>query len=508
MKNTIKSIAFLFCFVGLGSSCDSDFDELNINPVAPTEVNPNYLLNHAIVHSSLSTSIFIFELAIIQQVVTPNGSTLAGGNFNQENRGRPGFWVQFYRTVLKSTMECIYATRNDESLSNLYNMARIWRAFSGMILTDTHGEVPFSKAGLGFLEGATLPEYDTQEQIYREILRELEEASAALTTSRQVFSGDVLFAGNIDKWRKFGYSLMLRAAMRLTKVDPNLAREYVTKAINGGLMQSNEDNVVIRHDANYTNPAGSWLNGTEANNYYLTANFVNFLMENNDPRLGSIAVRYVGAASGPQQQENRANRDPKVQLGMPMGYDNNSIPPLLNELGLVSFYEFSQVDRTRLAKLNSPCFLVTHAQTQLLLAEAIHRGWANGDIHQHYRNGITAHMEQMELYDENAYISSQEISNFIQSHPLESGKEMEMVNTQYWVASFLNGAEAFANFRRTGYPDLTPNPYPGGELLNEDFIRRLTYPDLEIAINQGNLSQVISRQGPDNLETRVWWDRP
>jgi hypothetical protein len=375
-------------------------------------------------------------------------------------------------------------------------------------LTDTHGEIPFSKAGLGFLEGVTLPEYDTQEQIYREILRELEEAGAALTTSRPVFTGDVLFAGNIDRWKKFAYSLMLRAAMRLSKVDTNLAREYVTKAINGGLMQSNEDNVVIRHDANYVNPAGSWLNGTEANNYYLTANFVDYLQENNDPRLGSIAVRYKGAASGPQQQESRADRDPNVQLGMPMGYDNNSIPPLLNQLGLVSFYEFSQLDRTRLAKLSSPCFLVTYAQTQLLLAEAILRGWANGDIQEHYRNGIAAHMEQMELYDDNAAISTAEINAYIQSQPLVAGREMELINTQYWVASFLNGAEAFANFRRTGYPELAPNPYPGGELLNEAFIRRLTYPDLEIAINQGNLTSVISRQGPDNLETRVWWDRP
>ncbi len=301
---------------------------------------------------------------------------------------------------------------------------------------------------------------------------------------------------------------MLRAAMRLSKVDTNLAREYVNKAINGGLMQSNDDNVVIRHDANYVNPAGSWLNGTEANNYYLTANFVDYLQENNDPRLGSIAVRYVGAASGPQQQENRANRDPNVQLGMPMGYDNNSIPPLLNQLGLVSFYEFSQVDRTRLAKLSSPCFLITHAQTQLLLAEAIYRGWANGDINEHYQNGIAAHMQQMALYDDNAAISSSEITSYIQSQSLISGRELELINTQYWVASFLNGTEAFANFRRTGYPELAPNPYPGGELLNEAFIRRLTYPDLEIAINQGNLTQVISRQGPDNLETRVWWDRP
>jgi hypothetical protein len=80
------------------------------------------------------------------------------------------------------------------------------------------------------------------------------------------------------------------------------------------------------------------------------------------------------------------------------------------------------------------------------------------------------------------------------------------INTQYWVASFLNGPEAFANFRRSGFPLLTPNPYPGKEITG-DFIRRLTYPDSEGAVNPTNKQDAISRQGPDNLETRVWWDK-
>jgi hypothetical protein len=82
---------------------------------------------------------------------------------------------------------------------------------------------------------------------------------------------------------------------------------------------------------------------------------------------------------------------------------------------------------------------------------------------------------------------------------------MEQIGNQYWVASFLNGYEGFANFRRTGYPALTPNPYPGRD-ISGDFIRRLSYPDAEFSVNNANIQAAVQRQGPDNLDTRVWWD--
>ena len=90
---------------------------------------------------------------------------------------------------------------------------------------------------------------------------------------------------------------------------------------------------------------------------------------------------------------------------------------------------------------------------------------------------------------------------------MATGKELEQINTQYWVASFLNGPEAWANFRRSGFPVLTPNPFPGSDLKTEPFIRRLTYTDNELNVNKTNVQQAISRQGPNLLDTRVWWDK-
>ena len=195
---------------------------------------------------------------------------------------------------------------------------------------------------------------------------------------------------------------------------------------------------------------------------------------------------------------------------MPMGYDNVTIAQTFPKLGVVSLWDFSQVNiNTVLNRTVAPTYHVTYAQTQLLLAEAALRGWVTGDPATLFANGIKAHMEQMAEYGTNAAISTNAIQTYIEAHPLDVStqeKALEQINTQYWVASFLNGSELFANFRRSGYPALTPNPYPGKE-ITEDFIRRLNYPDAELVVNQANVNEALKRQGPNKLDTRVWWDK-
>jgi hypothetical protein len=189
-----------------------------------------------------------------------------------------------------------------------------------------------------------------------------------------------------------------------------------------------------------------------------------------------------------------------------MGYDDVSISTVLDENGVASLWDFSQGNITTILKVDAPEFHVTYAQTQLLLAEAVVRGWATGDAAALFASGIRAHMEQMAIYDANAAIEESAIQTYLAAHPLDMANALEQINTQYWVASFLNGSEAWANFRRSDYPALLPNPYPGSE-INEDFIRRMPYPDSEIITNQQNVNEAIARQGPDNLDTRIWWDK-
>lgn len=515
MKRIIQYICMGLVLLVPLSSCDNGFDEMNINPVQPTSLDPIYLMNRSALFSTPSGTSLTYEIAIVQQIVSPNGGVLAGGNFNQLNRAFSiGTWNKFYRDVLKHTTDVKRMTAEDESRANLYHMARILHSLGAMILTDTFGDIPYSEASLGFLEGKIDPVYDRQEDIYLDILNELEQATAGLNAAGRIESGDIFYGGNIDRWKKLGYSLMLRAAMRHTKVNPTRARDWVEKAIAGGVMTSNDDNFKIQHDFNYSNEIGNTLNATEANNYYMTEPFQQFLSERNDPRLASIAVRFIGAGSGPDQNSALAgnppagvtlSRNPADQMGMPMGYDNQTIGAVVSQRGLRSFYEFSQVDRTRMVARDAPIFHVTFAQTSFLLAEAVLRGWVTGDAAELYAQGIRANMEQYADYGPNVAISNTDINTYIQNNPLDMGNAMEQIGEQYWVASFLNGYEAFANFRRTGYPALTPNPYPGKD-ISGDFIRRLSYPDAEFSVNNENIQAALSRQGPDNLDTRVWWD--
>src|SRR5690606_27135698 len=148
-----------------------------------------------------------------------------------------------------------------------------------------------------------------------------------------------------------------------------------------------------------------------------------------------------------------------------------------------SGYKYSQINRSTIGHITAPIFFVTYAQTALLHAEAIVRQWVNGDAETVYRNAVRAALEQMAQQHPEAAIAPAEITAYVGKIKLEPGKELEEINTQYWINSFLNGPEAWANFRRSGFPRLTPNPYPG-KSIKGDFINRLVYPIVEANINR------------------------
>ena len=490
------------------ASCDQGFDEMNINKTAATAINPTFVLNNATINASFPGSTLVYELGIVQQIISPNSGVLAGANYNQDNRDvTQQLWQRYYRSVIRNTADVVAQTKNTPARSNLYNMARILQAYGFMIMTDAYGDIPYTDAGKGFTDQIVSPKYDSQQTVYAGIIKELTEATAALDATKAVETADVLYGGNIALWKKFGNSLILRAGMRLTKVDAAQAQQIVAKAFQAGVMEANTENAVVKHDANYLNGIGQTLNATEANNFYLTAPFVDFLKSTNDPRLGAIAVRYVGAASGPQQVATRANVTPAVQIGMPMGLDNTGAVAAAQKAGLASFYDYSQVDRSRMVKTQAPMFLVTAAQTQLLLAEAAQRGWITGSTAEaFYNKGVRLHMEQMALYDAASTVAAADITKYLTDNPFKAATALEQINTQYWVASFLNGPEAFANFRRSGFPALAPNPF-AGKAIKGQFIRRLTYPNSEISVNKANVDAAIGRMGADDLDTKVWWDK-
>jgi hypothetical protein len=508
-----KIIAYSFIVALISFSCTKDLEEINVNHVNPTTLDPALLLNNAIINTSFPTRTVIYEASIVQQMVTPNGGVLAGGNFNQDSRDvtNAPTWAGYYQNVIKYTHDAIAKTKDVPARSNLYNMARIWQAYAFMILTDTYGAIPYTEGGGGLTDQIFLPKYDQQQDIYPKLISEITDASAALNASGTVEGSDVLYAGNIAKWKKFGYSLLLRAGMRLSKVDQTKAQSTVQAAVAGGVITDNADNAYMRHDANYLNPVGNMLNSTEAANWYLAKPFVDTLKNNNDPRLSAIAIRYKGATSGPGQTVAIGTTAPADQIGMPMGYDNGTIIAKATADGLASFYDYSQVDRRRMAKNTAPIYFLTASQTNLLLAEARQKGWiSTGSAAQYFADGIKAHMDQMATYDAGSAIAAGARDAYIAAHPLTAGRELEQINTQYWISSFLNGPEAFANFRRSGYPALPPNPYgqpSNPDVPNGTFIRRIGYPTSELSVNTANVNAAIAAMGPDKLSTKLWWDK-
>lgn len=510
-KNYIVLFTFVSC-IFIGSSCDKGFDDLNVDKVDPVSLDPQFVMNDAIILTTYpdnfqTLGMLCYNFPIVQQIVTPFGSSLSGGNYNIFNPSNAGLvWSNFYRNVLKQIVDVLDKTIDKPELNNLYNQARIWKAYSFMILTDTYGDIPYFDAGLGFISGTIHPRYDRQEVIYKDILKELDEASSSLDVTKPLVPSDILYGGDIIKWKRLGYSLLLRAAMRLTKVAPDIAKGYVQKAVAGGVMQSNSDNSVMRHTSLYNNWIAVHLTAREKANFYLAKPFVDFLKNNNDPRLKSIAVRSVGALSGADQFPPRTTSDPSVQVGMPIGFDDVSIKGTFATYGVASLYDYSQVNLNTLLKLDAPEYHVTYSETLLLLAEASVRGWISGDANAFFQDGIRADMEQMAEYDQKAAIVENDIQNYLSQNVLNPSKALEQINTQYWVSSFLDGSETWANFRRSGFPLLAKNPYPGSEITGS-FIRRLPYPDSETTTNLENLNEAVSVQGPNDLNTAVWWDK-
>lgn len=491
------------------AACDNGFDALNTDKTRLTELEPALQLNRAIVNSAIDFNNLVCETTVVRQGVIPFSGFFDCANFNVDSKQAASTnWNRYYGSDgIRELTDAIRTSSPDE---NVHHMARIWRAYNFMVLTDTYGDVPYTEAGLGFREGVAFPAYDAQEAIYTGpdgILAELAEASAALELGAPADGRVLLYGGNPAQWQRLGYSLLLRAAMRLSKVQPNTAQQYAQIAVAGGLMTSNADNAVIRHTPDYRNPIGTQLTGGEAANYYLDEVFVTHLQENDDPRLAAIAVRYPTAASGSQQTAANADRSPGNQVGMPQGYNANTIVPIAQAAGLPSLFAYSQVDRTRMSGADAPTFLVTYAQTLLLQAEAVARGWVQGNAATLFSNAIEAHMQQLAAYGATTAIPQADIDAYVAAHPYDPARAMEQINTEYWVASFLNGPEAWANFRRSGYPELPANPLRGS-LESESFIRRFTYPDAEQSINAENLAIAAGRQGPDRIDTRVWWDRP
>ena len=158
--------------------------------------------------------------------------------------------------------------------------------------------------------------------------------------------------------------------------------------------------------------------------------------------------------------------------------------------------------------------LLTYTENLLLLAEAAYRGWISGSAKDYYEAGVRSAMQQFSFYSAaessyNRYLNAEAIDKYLADNPFDQSKALEQINTQYYITTFCDEYETFANWRRSGYPVLTPvNKGYSTCVTNGTIPRRFQYPVTESQNNEANYQEAISRMnGGDKMTSRVWWDK-
>ncbi|MBO2011181.1 SusD/RagB family nutrient-binding outer membrane lipoprotein [Hymenobacter negativus] len=512
----------------LSSGCTKDFNDINTNPSTYTQssFDANYLLTTSQLGYTGSADLaydtwranLIYSSTMIQGLSTVV-SYWAGDKYLLNEGYTAAYWggttVGAYVEQVKPITDMVQFTADKPRYKNLHQIGRIMRALIMERLTDLYGDVPYSQAGLGYYTGVITPKYDKQQDIYTDLMKEVDEATAALDPAGDIPTGDVYYKGNIDQWKRFGNTLLLRMAMRLTKADLATAQAYATK-VQGKTMLSNADNAFVLHDisgARVTQNRNSQVllgDGGQENYYVKWSNtFIDYLKLNNDPRLSKIAVTQLYLTEVTKGQSATPNSSAAAQKGMPNGkdlsgraaYDISSTP------GYTTFPDYSSPS-PGMIKRNGPTFVLTYAESELLLAEAAQR-WGLGSASQHYNAGVTAANTYLSQYDDALTVAPADVASYLTAHPYSAGTGLEMINTQYWALTntMLDFYESWANWRRSGYPVLTPVVYPNNA-TNGQIPRRFPYPTTEITSNPDNYRAASAAvPGGDNLSGRVWWDK-
>ena len=503
MKNYIKHIGvFVVLMLMVQTSCDDGFADINKNPQTAININPNFQFSWVQLRTSGGRyenwrAGLIYSSMMIQHM-SAICNYWVGDKYLWNGGYSSSLFDRAFTEQVKDIQDLINTLESGaQGDQTMLGMARIWRVVIFSRLTDLYGDIPYFEAGKGALEGIDRPAYDDQQTIYMDMLKELEEGIAQLGSGG--FGGaDLLYGGDTDAWKRFGNSLMLRLAMRLSEVDAGTAESWAVKAINAGLMNSNADDAFIEHT---NGPEGINRNGIgevldKANGFgddcpRLSATLVDWMLATGDPRMDIIG-ELPESGSG-------------VHNGMPNGLDDATL--LENPTG-TSIQDFDRIN-PELVRVSSPMFFMTYAESELLSAESAVRGWGSGDAAQRYANGVRAAMHVYSHYDPAYDISDADIDAYLGANPYDASDAMRQIGWQYWAVTLLNEYEAFSNYRRTGYPDIAPVNY-AGNITNGQVPVRLSYPGNAAGFDP--FEAALSAQGLGNdpiswMSAPVWWDK-
>lgn len=495
-----RGFSFSLLAIGLllvaGTSCKKDFGDLNISPNAPATPSTKFLFGNAVINLG-----------------GPFGVGVAAGNlyvqhmaeyqYSEESRyfNRIYTYDPLYAGPLMDVQTVINLNTDPETRStravldngtnaNQLGHARILKAFLMLHVTDRWGDVPYTEAFKG--PANNKPKFDSQRSIYNDLLKELKEAAAQITDG---LPNDPLFDGDADRWIKWAHSLRAIIALRMSGTeDAAIARAAFTEAVADGVIASNTENAIYQYLANINFECPWFTNYARQGRYdYGVSNTItDFMNANNDPR--KVVFARPAISTGTFQ-------------GIPYGDDES-----------YNVVDYSLLGRAVYAQ-NAQLQLTTYAQMCFTMAEAALIGWiAGGDaqVAAWYELGINASMDQWAKISVNPVVSfsTTDKNNYRQQpaidipvvNTLTASQKLERIQTQKWLNFYMNnGFESWAEWRRTGYPVLQPALDP----LSSDgeIPRRQCYPTTEKDLNGANYAAALTAQGPDELSTRMWWDK-
>jgi len=512
-RRTIYLIAGALLMITF-TSCKKQLLEVNTNPTAVSGSNydPNFLLTTTQLMYTGSTDFGAEnwqtewgEIAgFIQHVSSTNTAYYSGDKYLNSVGNFGVYFDHAYIYQVQPVVELYQLTLNKPQYQNLHQMARIMKALVFERITDIYGDIPYFNAGLGYYSRIYTPAYDKQQDIYTDLLKEVEQATDSLSENADLPTGDLFYssaADQIAEWKMFGNTLLLRMAMRLTNVDPATAQAYVNK-VQGLTMASNNDNAIVQHElGNETQNRDAWsIIQEDSADLKLCSTYIDSLQFNGDPRLPFMSEIFA--------TEDTTSAD---QLGLPPGYiigganpatDITQTPTYPAVLGMEGYSRLND----NILSYTAPNLILTYAESEFLLADAAVR-WGIGDAATHYQNGVLAAITQLSAFGPNSTISSDLAQAYLNAHPYNDANGLNQINTQFWLCTVMNEYEAWSNWRRTGYPLLTPTNYTGN-VTGGTIPRRLPYPTSEKVTNGANYNAAVANlPGGDKMTSHVWWDK-
>ena len=480
MKNKISILpAFILSALLLLASCRK-FDYYQVNPNSPSEASPALLLTDICV---TTFSYWMPDVAYASRHMT--------------YYERPNVYINYgwgagsfaaYDVLRQVTQMDALAQKSGET--NYQALAKFFRAVHFSRLTETFGDVPYSEA-MQALSGNRKPKYDTQETIYAGVLQELEEANNMVNTAGSV-TGDIIYNGDMLKWKKLINTYRLRILIHLSKKENNTRlniaqtfQKIISDPAKYPLFSSNSDNAqLVFNKSAINNSYPLFQNLSLPSLAALEKGFATILKDREDPRLFRMFEPVTGKPANVFSSYDGVDAGLTVATQQSVSKDASK---------LARRYIQDQV--------NEPLIFLGYAEKEFLLAEAIVRNWITGagTAEAHYNNGITA---SMKFYA----VSDAEIAAYLQQPRVkwDATKGIEQIIVQKYIASFLNsGWEPFFEQRRTGFPSFAVGP---GTINGGVVPKRWIYPQSEYIYNKENLEAAVRRQfsGSDDVNGQLW----